>query len=299
MMPSQNLKPATLILLVAAVLLVWGFSWPIMKLTLANISALWMSAFRLGIGCLAMFTLIFCTGHRFFPTKKDLPLLLSVGLAQMGGFTLLITLGLTHVEAGRSAILAYTTPLWVTPIAVLFFKEHLSKMGLAGLIIGIIGMLFLFDPTSFNWNNHAQIIGNGLLLLAALVWSLVIIHVRFGTHYHSPLALAPWQLLVGFLFVTLVAYIFDPHPSINWSWSLIAELAYLGPFAMAFAYWGMVEMSKNLPAIYTSLLLLGVPVIGLLSSAVILSEAIDLDTFMAMVLILTGISCVVLSKGKN
>lgn len=167
-----------------------------------------------------------------------------------------------------------------------------------GIIIGIMGVLWLFNPLSFDWQNHVALVGNGLLLLAAFVWAMVILHVRFGKHYHSPLELGPWQMLIGTIFVLIMACIFEPNPSIHWSWPLVAQISYLGPIATAFAYWGVIELNRQLPAITTSLMLLAVPVIGLLSSAAILGEKISLDTLIAMMLILTGITCMAWSKRR-
>lgn len=297
-MTQTNFSLKTLLLLLLGVLFVWGFSWPIMKLTLQDISPIWLAALRLSIGCLALFLVLLPSKHRFLPTKQDIPFLLSVGLVQMGGFTLLITLGLMHVEAGRSAILAYTTPLWVTPIAVLFFKEHLSKLGLMGIILGIFGVLCLFNPLTFDWSDQNALVGNGLLLLAAFAWAMVIIHIRFGKHHHTPLQLAPWQMLIASIFLVIIAYIFEPNFSVHWSWSLTAKISYLGLMATAFAYWGATELSRQLPATTISLVFLAVPVIGLLSSAVILDEKITINTLVAALLILTGLACVALAKHR-
>lgn len=293
-----NLKCSRELWLIPAVLTAWGLSWPIMKLALQAMPPLWLATLRLGIGCVALFIALLISGRKFWPNKRDIPFLLSVGLAQMGLFTMLIVLGLTHVEAGRSAILVYTTPLWVTPIAVWFFKEPLHKLTVLGLGLGIFGVLWLFNPLTFHWGNHAILLGNGLLLLAAFIWSMVIIHVRFGKHHRSPLELAPWQMLLGTLMVAVVAAIYEPRPIINWSWALIGELGYLGPIATAFAYWGIIELNRKMPAITISLLLLAVPVIGVFSSALILRETISSNTMIALSLILLGLTCVTLAKRK-
>ena len=50
------------------------------------------------------------------------------------GFGLMIG-GLDYGAVGRSAILIYTTPLWVTPVAF-FFGEKLSFLKVLGLILG-------------------------------------------------------------------------------------------------------------------------------------------------------------------
>lgn len=293
----MNLKSSILkLLLIPLVLSAWGFSWPIMKLSLQALPPLWLGVFRLGIGCLVLFAILIFSGRKLVPQRRDLPFLFSVGLGQMGVFTLLIIIGLTHVSAGRSAILAYTTPLWVAPIAIGFFKEPLNKFTLLGIALGILGVLCLFNPLTFNWSDHSALLGNGLLLMAAIIWALVIVHVRYGRHYSSPLELAPWQMLLATFFMILAATIFEPRPAISWSWPLVGQLSYLGPIATAFAYWGIIDLNRRLPAVTISLLLLAVPMIGLFSSALILGEKMTMNTGIAMLFILAGLCSVALAK---
>ncbi|MBS0350421.1 MAG: DMT family transporter [Proteobacteria bacterium] len=280
-------------LLAFLVLLAWGCSWPTMKLVLPDIPPLWLASARLGIGTIVLFILLAFSKQRFWPTRKDLPFLLSVGLVQMGIFTLLIVSGVTQVAAGRSAILVYTTPLWVTPIAVLLFKEPLSRLTLAGLSLGLVGILTLFNPVAFDWHNHKIIFGNGLLLIAAWIWSAVILHIRYGKHYSKPLELAPWQMLLATALALIIAIIFEPKPEIHPSSTLILGLLYLGPFATAFAYWGIIELNRQFQAISLSLLLLVVPIIGLLSSFILVKEPISLNILLAMALITMGLMLII------
>lgn len=66
----------------------------------------------------------------------------------MGIFVLLINVGLHLVEAGRSAILVYTTPIWVTPIAIFIFKEKAGFLKWLGLVLGIAGIIVLPSITT-------------------------------------------------------------------------------------------------------------------------------------------------------
>jgi len=110
-----------MVLLLLAIL-VWGINWPVMKAGLGHVTPFWFSASRFALGALCLFLLQSATGTLYRPRRRDLPLLLSVGLLQMLAFTLLGALAMTDLPAGRSAVLAYTTPLWVTPLAVLVFR---------------------------------------------------------------------------------------------------------------------------------------------------------------------------------
>jgi drug/metabolite transporter (DMT)-like permease len=257
---------------------------------------LWFSAVRLAIGTIVMFSIVIMLRKFTWPTKQDLKIILVIGILQIGLFMTLINLGLHHVAAGRSSVLVYTTPVWVVPISVFFFHEKTSLLKWLGVIFGLAGIAVLFNPFAINWSDQQALIGNGTLLLAALSWAISILCARYMHWAHSPLQLISWQLSVGTLPVILLAILKQPHAHIIWNHSLVLALLYAGVIATAFAYWGGVAISKELPPIVFSLSLLGVPVCGVITSALFLNESITLSLVLAIVFILMGLGCVIFEK---
>lgn len=282
--------------LLAANVVVWALAWPISKIGLAYMGPLWYTAIRFIIGGTLAFTLLGAARAISLPKWQDLPIIIGIGVMQMTLFLLLINSGLSFVGAGRSAILAYSTPLWVTPLAALFFGESVTRLKILGVLLGLSGIGVLFSPSSMDWTNYSVVFGNLLLLLSALVWAMSILQSRFGRWHSPPLKLLPWQLLLASILTTLLALIFEPLGTIHWNTTLCMTLIYNGVFATAFGYWASITVFKNLPAVTASLSYLSVPVFGLLFSAAILSEAIDLSMIIAMVLIVSGLLCVALSR---
>lgn len=283
-------------LLLFLLILAWGFNWPVSKIALQYMPPLWFSAARLAIGTVAMFSIIIMLGKFIWPTKHDLKIILVIGILQIGLFMTLINLGLYHVAAGRSSVLVYTTPLWVIPISVFFFHEKTSVIKWLGFVFGLAGIAVLFNPLAINWSNQETLIGNGALLLAALSWAISILCARYMRWPHSPLQLIFWQLLIGTIPVILLAALKQPHPHIIWNHSLMLTLLYGGIIATAFAYWGGVVVSKELPPTTSSLSLLGVPVCGVISSALFLNEPITFSLILAIVFILMGLACIIFDK---
>lgn len=281
------------------VIVIWALAWPISKLGLMDMPPLWYSALRLAIGFLTIFFILLLQNKIKLPSKKDWPLISSIGLLQMACFLILMNGGLLFVDAGRSAILVYSTPFIVTPIAVLFFQEKLTRLKSLGLFFGLIGLLLLFNPWSFDWHNTNTVIGNSLLLLAAACWAIAMLHTRYGTWHSSALYLVPWQLLIGSIFVIIAAYLVQPHPQITWSSRLWLTSIYNGVLATGFAYAAIIYVSKNLPVVNTSLLLLGVPVLGLAVSSLWLGEEITTNIIIAMLFIIGGLTTIVLERPKK
>jgi drug/metabolite transporter (DMT)-like permease len=277
-------------LLLGAIILVWGINWPVMKVGLGSIPPFWFGGLRLLLGSISLFLVAAFRGRLTLPALADWPVVATVGLVQMAGFLALVNIALLHVPAGRSAVLCYTTPLWVAPGAALFLGETLSRRKLAGLALGLAGLLILFEPGSFDWSNHPLLLGNAFLLGAALLWALTILHIRGHRWHGSALDLAPWQQLTGALPLLAVAFLVEGGPdAIDWKWSTLLVLAYNGPIASGFAYWAAVAVTRRLPALTSSLAFLAVPVMGLTASAVALGEHPQPALLLGFLLILIGL----------
>ena len=286
-MPHSQTK---IYILLGLVVLTWGLLWPINKVGLYYIAPLWYISLRLIIATICMFLLAKVLGKLTLPKWRDWPMIFIVGFFQTGLFLGFLTIGLTQVGAGRAAILVYSTPIWVTPIAYFFFDESLSRFKLIGVILGVAGILLLFSPWGLDWSHKGIIIGNILLLLAALSWAFAMIFTRYMPWHSSVLQITPWQLLFATIPICFLALFLEPPPHIILNTSLIVSLLYASIFGTAFAYWGIVTVSKELPVITTSLSLLGVPIISVIASAIFLHEPITLTIFFAMVLILAGLA---------
>ena len=279
-------------LLLAAVILLWGTNWPVMKIGLQSITPFWFAVARMSMGAATLFAVLAATGRFRLPRRADLPVVVTVALLQMATFLALVNLALLTVDAGRSAILAYTTPLWVTPVAVFLLGERLNARKGAGLILGLTGVAVLFNPLGFDWSDPDVVMGNAFLMLAALGWAATILHTRRHSWTSSPLQLAPWQMLGALPVLLTLAFVFEGDAEIAWSGELFAILLFNGPIATAFCFWAVVTVQRSLPAISTSLGLLGVPTAGVILSTLVLGESLSLTRVGGLTLIVGGMALV-------
>lgn len=281
-------KSKALIALFIAII-IWGGNWPVMKLGLDHITPLWFSMVRFALGGAVLFAFQLVTKSLYTPKKSDIALIASVGLIQMMTFTVLGSLAMTTVDAGRSAILAYTTTLWVLPLSVLLFREPLSKKPLLGTLLGLTGVLVLFNPFSFDWGNKEVVIANGFLLIAALGWSLCILHLRHTKSKATAYQLAPWQMLVATVMLIPIAYRVEGAFTGDGSVSFWQICFYLGPLATAFCFCAVNGASQQLSSTFISTTMLAVPVTGLIFSCLLLGEAVTAPLVIGTLFICGGI----------
>ena len=279
-------------LLLGAVVVLWGANWPIMKVGLESISPLWFGGLRMASGAAVLFALLAVLGRLRLPARHDWPVVLSVGLLHMTLTTALMYIGLTYVAAGRAALLSYTTPLWVAPLAVPLLGETLGWRKLAGVAVGLGGLTVLFNPLSLDWGDPDTVIGNGILTVSAMVWAFAILHVRKHQWHGMPLDLAPWQMVIAGVLLCGAAVVVEDLGAIRWSGWLVANLAYNGVVATAFCVWAMLTVMRTLPALTTSTASLAIPVSGVLCAALARGEALTPTLLGGLALIVTGVALV-------
>jgi len=286
------------ILLLIVAIVIWGANWPVMKSGLSHITPIWLSASRFSLGALCLFALQSMTGKLRFPPRRDWPFVISVGLLQMMTFTVLGSIAMTKVAAGRSAVLAYTTPLWVTPIAVFFFRESLSRRQMIGSLLGAVGVTVLFNPFSFDWSDHALVAANLMLLVGSFIWAMCILHLRHHKGICSAYELAPWQMLLASIPLALLARVVEGPYSGDGSRAFLETLVFIGPVATAFCFCAVNEASTRLSSTSMSTAMLGVPVIGLLMSVAFLREHLSATLAIGLLVISLGILIVTINPAK-
>ncbi len=286
----MRLSRGAALALFAAVILSWGFNWVVTKLLVQDVSALWLVAIRSVIALAVLFVLAAGTRSLVLPRRGDLPVVFNVALLHMSAYAILMTVGLMHVAAGRSIVLGFTTPLWVIPGAVLFLGERLTPMRIFGVTLGMAGLALLFNPAAFDWSDGRALLGNSLLLLAAFLWAVSILHLRAHKWISTPWQLVFWEVLLATVVLVLVAFAYEGTPRIDWDMRIVLLFLYGGVIGVALAYWAMSMVSRSLPAITTSLGVLATPVVGVLGSVAVLGEPLSLSLVLALALIIGGIA---------
>ncbi len=103
------------ILALAALALIWGYNWVIMKRALHDSGPFTFAALRALLGALALFALL--AARRWSLRPAHLPGVLVLGLLQTTGFLGFVLWALVSGGASRTAVLAYTMPLWLLVLA--------------------------------------------------------------------------------------------------------------------------------------------------------------------------------------
>jgi len=273
--------------LLALLILSWAISWPLIKVGVATVPPIWYACFRYGIAALCLFVLVAARHEAAFPPRADWPLVAVSGMFQMAGYSALTAFALTILPPGRASVLAFSTPIWVVPLAAWWLRERPSPAALVGTGLGLLGAVAIAAP-ALHPDGGGQVLPYALLLGAAVSWAISIVAVRAHRFTATTLALAPWQTLVAACALLPVALVVEgaPRPV---GVGGAASLAFVGPVATAFAYWAVVETGRHFRASTLSMALLATPPLGTLLSALTLGETVGPSLVAGAALIAAGI----------
>ncbi|HVE50943.1 MAG TPA: EamA family transporter [Casimicrobiaceae bacterium] len=290
--PSQA-GLARSLLPIAVLTLVWGANWPILKLGVTEMAPLTFRAYTLPFAGLGLLAIARFGGESIRVPRALWPTVLILALFNITGWNGLILFGIQQMPAGRSAILAYTMPVWATIVSLFVLHEPLSRRKAIGLALGMAGMLVLVI------DDLQEISGSpfGVLMIlgAAVVWAIGTVLLRKLKPAIPPNTLAGWMMISGWVPLAIAAPMFDPQ----WL-SHIPTLSPLAWFAIIYnilfagtiAHWAWFTLARTLPVAVSSLSSLPVPVVGVFAGIIVLGERPGPAEWIALVLVVCSLVAV-------
>jgi drug/metabolite transporter (DMT)-like permease len=285
---SGSLAPAAIVLLVTLII-TWGVNWPMMKLALQEVPPWTFRSLCLMVGGGALLLLARAAGTPMSVPRRLLPALALVSLFNITGWHLFSAYALLHTGSGRAAIIGYTMPLWASVLSIWVLDVRPTARQFAALLLGMaaLALLMVKDLGVVG----AAPIGALLMLGAALCWAVGTVLVkRFAWDGLEITALTAWQQLIGGLPIVLGWWLLEPVPDLR-ALSLPAAfaLAYAVFVATIFCQTAFFKLLSMLPAHVAGISVLPVPVVGVVSSAIILGEPVGLAEVAALVLVVGGL----------
>jgi drug/metabolite transporter (DMT)-like permease len=205
-------------------------AWPLTKIALsAGSTPLWFAEGRATLSGLTAAAILLARGRLKWPGRADLPALFAVGGLQLGGYFALAHEAVAWVPAGRTAILANTTTIWVVPLSLIFLHEAIPARRWLAAGLGLTGVAVLINPWAIDWTSGNILIGHAFLLGAALCWSIAILVTRASRPRLTMFELLPWCFLVAAILLAPLLWWHAPHGTLGSLAISASSPAPLGP----------------------------------------------------------------------
>jgi drug/metabolite transporter (DMT)-like permease len=218
----------------------------------------------------------------------------------------ILALGAQYLSSGAAALINSTIPIWVAIFMLLFLGKKPTRLSMAGITAGFIGLIILVLPTLET--EESSWIGVVLLIVSSISWAI-------GSLFSSPVRAAGEKraiLLPTGMFMALGGLILlalwvvtgtGEISTLNTLFSTANNI--LGSFlfltlvctAVGYAifYWLLGSTTPSLANTFAYI----VPVIAVFLGWVILGESISSQTIIATIVISAGVAMMIISPAPK
>jgi drug/metabolite transporter (DMT)-like permease len=276
-------------LLFAALALIWGSSFILMKAGMEALSAYQVAAIRMLSAGLILLPLAM-KSFREIPREK-------IGLVILSGFlgsffpAFFFCIAETKIDSSLAGILNALTPMFTISIGALFFQLKINALKIAGVLLGFFGLCLLFlvrGKLELSYLSYSS-----LVILATLCYginvNMVARHLK-GTGSVSIASFAFACLIPPSLFILWKTGYFDPEPLTDtgtW-WMSTGASVVLGVMGTALASIIFYMLVKRAGTLFASLVTYGIPFVAI-GWGLLFGESITLAQVGCLLIILAGV----------
>jgi drug/metabolite transporter (DMT)-like permease len=287
------IKPADLKLMLAlcGVALIWGTTYLGIRVAVETIPAWFVTAIRQSIASLILLVVLLRKNELKWIGWPNLRRQMLISLLMVVVANGLTTVAEKTIPSGLTSLLNALSPLIVFLGSVLIGLQKPSLKGFMGVIIGFLGVAFIFRDGIGDLLDPNYKTGILALCLAISGWSAGTIYTKKYTHRSANIFL---DLFYQFAFSAVVqlglAFTFsgDTDP-MAWSSSSLMAVVYLAVFGSVAGYFCYHYALKKISATKVSVLTYFNTVIALFLGWLILDEIITIDIIIATALIIAGV----------
>ncbi|MBD1380908.1 DMT family transporter [Metabacillus arenae] len=276
------------ILGIISVTLVWGYTWVTMKIAISDIPPFLFSSLRLLIGSIPLFIILIIQRKRLSVGKENLKNYFIMSFLMALGYMGILTYGMQFVDSGKTSVLVYTMPIFVTIISHFKLNEKMNMYKMIGLLFGLSGLLFILGLEIINFDTKV-IFGELLIVISAVCWGLANVFSKLKFKNIDIIHMNAWQLIMGTFFLFIFSLLLEPNNSIQWSNEAILSLLFNGLFSTAFTFVVWFWVLNQIDAAKASMALMFVPILGIIFGYLQLGEEITFSMMIGAIFICAGI----------
>jgi drug/metabolite transporter (DMT)-like permease len=265
-----------------------GTSFVGIKVGVAEIPPVLFAALRFDIGGLILLGFVATVYDDWLPrTRNDLLAILASGVFVVALNNALLFVGQQGTTSGAAAVMYSLLPLLSPVFAVVLLRdERVSWVGAIGILLGLVGVLVIVEPTPAMLQSGAE--GQALIAVAAVSIALGSVLMRRANPNLATLPLSAWAFLFGAVCIHGGSLAIGESMAIAWTPKLLAAVAYVGVLGTAVAYAAYFLLIERAGPIRANLTAYAVPAVATLTGWLVLDEAVSSTTGVGFGIILFG-----------
>jgi len=283
-----NQKKAYLALSVTSI--VWGTTWVASKMGVSHMPAFELACIRQLLGG-SIYVSFFLLKGEGLPTKKQFLWLIPMAFLMFVSSNGIATYGLQFITSGLAALIAALYPLSVVLIERFYFKAiKITAQTLIGLLLGLLGIAFIFYKDNLSIHGTHYALGIGLSLFAMITWSIGSIIIARNKIDMNAYYSIGWQMLISAITMGLFTLYSGNYialheiPAISW-WVII----YMVIGGSIFAFISFIYSMKHLHPAIASLYAYINPIVAIWVGSLLLNEKMSITSIAGTICTLIGV----------
>jgi drug/metabolite transporter (DMT)-like permease len=283
--------------LVVVLTLVWGTNWPLFPIATREVSVWTFRSVSLVGAGLVLLGVARLRGESLRIAREHWGTVLAASAAYLVVWNVASTYSAILIPSGQAAILGFTMPLWGALIAWVALRQRPGPRVLLALAIGGLGVALLIAN---GIDAYAKApLGFSLGLLAGLGWAAGTLILKQRPVAAPALVLTGWQLLVAAVPITVGAFAMGSGEWFMPSAGTILVIAYITLVPMAIGNVAWFSVVGLLPANIAGLSSVMVPVVAMVSGALLHREPLGLVQWASMLCCATGLALALSKPAKK
>ncbi len=255
--------------LVLVVTLLWGTNWALFPLAVREVSVWTFRAISLTAAGVLLLAIARARGVPMRIPRAHWPAVISASLTYLVVWNVASTYAAVLIPSGQAAILGYTMPIWTVLVMWVRGERPGARMLLA-IVLAAVGVALLIIPARAA---YAQAPAGFLLgLVAGLGWAIGTVILKRAAVPVSALVLTGWQLLVAAVPIGVGALWMGHAQWFMPSWQTVVVIAYITVASMTIGNVAWFSIVGLLPASVAGLSSVMVPVVAMVTGALVHHE---------------------------
>jgi drug/metabolite transporter (DMT)-like permease len=207
-----------------------------------------------------------------------------------------------HVPSGLSALLIAATPLWFLVLDSLLLGDHrISQRGLAGLVLGIVGVCVLLWPKlhAVNTIGRTELWWSLSLLFGSFSWALGSVLSKRWQSGADPFSSTAWQVVFAGVANMLFAIISGEFSRAVWTARGVGAVFYLIVCGSWIGYTAYIWLLEHVPTSKVATYAYVNPVVAVFLGWLVLHERVDHYILAGSAIVVASVILVTSAKIKK